>query len=335
MYFILQMALFSNLQHFLLSKDPTRHLAFPDICQLASGSLLVVFRNGQAHVDLSGQLMLIRCTTPDAALQFEPPQVICNTDWDDRDPSIAQLSDGTIVVNFFRLADKLADMRLTIIRSLDEGHTWTEPYDIPLPEFPMSLATSDAVVEVDPGEIIMPLYGRSEKGEEGSYLVRSFDYGKTWSEISRMAVYEAPIFEEPALCQLPDGRLLGMLRTDHGGVGYIYQTLSTDKGRTWSEPERLDLWGYPADLLLLSTGQVLASYGYRQFPTGVRFCLANSGLQWDIEQEGILRSDGDDGGELGYPSSVELPNGDILTVYYFTDRGGGFPYIAGSRYRFA
>ncbi len=282
----------STSQHLVLSRDPTRHLAFPDICQLASGSLLVVFRSGQAHVDLSGQLMMSRCPNPDVSLQFEPSQVICHTDWDDRDPSITQLSDGTILVNFFRLDEKVSEMRLTLIRSSDEGNTWTAPYDVPLEKFPIGLATSDGVVEVAPGEIVMPLYGKSEQGEEGSYLIRSFDYGMSWPEVTRIAVHEAPIFEEPALCQLPDGRLLGMLRTDHKGRGYIYETRSNDQGRTWSEPERLELWGYPADLLLLSTGQILATYGYRQLPAGVRYCLAGPDLQWAIDQEGIIRARG-------------------------------------------
>jgi len=326
------MALLSNAKHLILSRDPTRHLAFPDICQLASGSLLVVFRNGQAHADLSGQLMITRCMTPDVSLQFEPPQLICNTDWDDRDPSVTQLSDGTILVNFFKLDEKVTEMRLTVIRSSDEGNTWTTPFDIPLEKFPIGLATSAAVVEVAPGEIIMPLYGKSEQGEEGSYLARSYDFGVSWPEVTQLAVRDAPNFQEPALCQLSDGRLLGMFRTEHKGLGYIYQSISADKGHTWSEPERLDLWGYPVDLLSLSTGQILATYGYRQLPAGVRYCLAGPDLQWTIDQEGILRADGDDGGELGYPSSVELPDGDIFTVYYFTDREGGLPYIAGTRY---
>lgn len=318
--------------HILISQDPNRHFAFPDICQLTSGSLLVVFRDGQAHVDLSGQIVMSRCPSPNKALQFESPQVICNTDWDDRDPSIAQLSDGTLIVNFFRLDEKVSEMRLTVIRSSDEGQTWSEPYDIPLPGYPIGLATSDAVVEVAPGEIIMPLYGRSEQWEEGAFLVRSYDYGASWTEVAHIAVHDAPVFQEPAMCQLGDGRLLCMFRTEHKGHGYIYQAISCDKGHTWSDPECLDLWGYPADLLSLSTGRILATYGYRQFPTGVRYCLAGSDLRWPIEDEQILRADGHDGGELGYPSSIELSNGEIFTVYYFTDRTGGFPYIIGTRF---
>lgn len=319
--------------HNLISRESTRHQAFPDICPLASGTLLTVFRDGQAHVDLSGRLMVSRCTNSEISLEFEPPQIICDTDWDDRDPSIAQLSDGTVLVNFFRLDEKVSEMRLTVIRSSDEGHTWSDPYDIPLPGFPIGLASSDAVVEVSAGEILMPLYGISDQGEEGSYLVRSYDYGRTWPEVTQMAIHDTPNFQEPALCQLNDGRLVGLLRTDHKGLGYIYQTVSTDNGRTWSGPERLDLWGYPADLLPLSTGQILATYGYRQFPTGIRYCVAGIELQWNINDERILRADGHDGGELGYPSSIELDNGDIFTVYYFTDRGGGYPYIVGTRFR--
>ena len=53
----------------------------------------------------------------------------------DRDPSITQLSDGTILVNFFRLDEKVSEMRLTLIRSSDEGNTWTAPYDVPLEKF--------------------------------------------------------------------------------------------------------------------------------------------------------------------------------------------------------
>ena len=41
--------------------------------------------------------------------------------------------------------------------------------------------------------------------------------------------------------------------------------------------------------------------------------LSRDGVYWSDEL--ILRADGLDG-DLGYPASVELPDGEILTVYY-------------------
>lgn len=322
----------SDLTHMVIAKEPGRHLAFPDICKVDSGSLLLVFRNGVRHVDPSGHLQVCHCPDPQASLQFEGPQLICDTDLDDRDPSVTQLSDGTVFVNFFRMDCQTQDLRLTLVRSSDGGRTWEAPYDIVVPGFSKGVATSESIVEVSPGELIMPLYGSSDCEGEGSFLLRSYDNGFSWPEVTPLAVYEYPIFEESSLTRLEDNRLVALLRTDNRGLGYLYQTISTDKGRTWSSPERLNLWGYPAHVLPLSNGGVLATYGYRQLPTGVRSCLTEGNLDWSITRETPMRYDGNDGGELGYPSSVELQNGEVFTVYYFTDRQGGFPYIVGTRY---
>ena len=49
-------------------------------------------------------------------------------------------------------------------------------------------------------------------------------------------------------------------------------------------------------------------------PYGQRARISrDDGATWSDEI--ILRDDGPDG-DLGYPCSVELPGGDILTVYY-------------------
>ncbi len=320
------------LTHMVIAKESGRHLAFPDICKLDSGSLLVVFRNGARHVDRSGCLQACHCADPQTSLQFDGPQLVCDTDLDDRDPSVTQLADGAVVVNFFRLDPRTQSLQLTIVRSSDGGHAWDPPQDIDVRGFSRGLATSEAIVEIAPGELVMPLYGLSDNGEEGSFLIRSYDGGFSWLDVTPLAVSPFPIFEEPALARLEDGRLLALLRTDNRGLGYLYQTISPDNGRSWSRPERLDLWGYPAGLLPLRNGRLLATYGYRQFPTGIRYCLAQSDLSWSIESEKLLRRDGDDGGELGYPSSVELQGGEVYTVYYFTDRQNDFPYIVGTRY---
>ena len=133
-----------------------------------------------------------------------------------------------------------------------------------------------------------------------------------------------------------DGRLLAFLRADNRGEGYLYQVLSSDEGRTWTEPECLNLWGLPAHVLQLSNGQIIATYGYRRNPCGVRYCVARPGPTWSVADEYALRRDGHAYGDLGYPSSVELPDGEVFTAYYITEEFGLYPgltYIAGTKYR--
>lgn len=70
--------------------------------------------------------------------------------------------------------------------------------------------------------------------------------------------FENLSFEEPALCSLPSGTILCMLRQERISrfypQGYLYQSESLDNGKTWSQPKRTDTWGYPAHLLSLREG---------------------------------------------------------------------------------
>ena len=73
----------------------------------------------------------------------------------------------------------------------------------------------------------------------------------------------------------------------------------------------------------------MCSYGHRRAPYGVRACLSRDGCEtWDTDNEIVLRDDGftTDGtvagkgtpADLGYPRTVELADGSLFTVYYFT-----------------
>ena len=73
------------------------------------------------------------------------------------------------------------------------------------------------------------------------------------------------------------------------------------------------------------------TYGYRAQPFGIRARLSwDEGQTWD--QEVILR---DDGGshDLGYPRTIQRPDGTLVTVYYFNDRLAGEGYIAATLWR--
>jgi len=63
------------------------------------------------------------------------------------------------------------------------------------------------------------------------------------------------------------------------------------------------------------------TYGYRKGHYGQRAMICRDGGQsWEYDL--ILRDDGP-GHDLGYPSSVELADGSVFTVYYQQDRVGG------------
>jgi hypothetical protein len=78
----------------------------------------------------------------------------------------------------------------------------------------------------------------------------------------------------------------------------------------------------------LHSGDILATYGYRLPPLGQRACLSHDGGEtWDIDNEIVLRDDAPDldlsypvSWDLGYPATLELEPGELLTVYYQIDK---------------
>jgi len=72
---------------------------------------------------------------------------------------------------------------------------------------------------------------------------------------------------------------------------------------------------------LLDNGWLLVVYGVRHKPYGARACISrDGGKTWDIEHEITLSPAMN--GDLGYPASVQLDDGSILTLYYQMDKPG-------------
>jgi len=236
-----------------------------------------------------------------------------------QDPSVTQLADGTLVSNFFSWQAVKQDpfnhhfSGAFVIRSSDNGKTWEQKaHKVEVDDYSYYAATSEPVLELPDGELIMPLYDA-----RGSFVTRSKDKGKTWKNVAIIGrdPFGNVRLGEPALGLLSSGKILCMMRATE--QGYLYQSESNDGGKTWSCPFRTDIWGFPANLLVLKDGRVHCSYGYRKPPYGVRAVISeDEGRTWDIRNEIVIRNDGLHG-DLGYPSSVQLDDGSVLTVYYF------------------
>ena len=79
-------------------------------------------------------------------------------------------------------------------------------------------------------------------------------------------------------------------------------------------PHSIGVWGLPSHLLRLKDGRLLMSYGYRRRPFGNQARISKDhGKIWG---EPITISGDGANGDLGYPSSVELTDGTLLTAWY-------------------
>jgi len=356
------------MEHFVVYKEAGAYSCFPDIVRRRNGELWVSFRRAGGfslealrrgrydHVDKGARIALTRSL--DGGATWEEARVLSSFDPEcgEQDPSIAELKDGILLVNFFRWRvvpseekDRLAyparqqydgswsDVEGPwVIRSYDGGTSWErDPVRVESAPLPRA-GTSDAVLELPGGSLLMGIYG-ADYGSAvcRAYAVRSTDGGSTWGQPALIARDPAGkiSFEEPALARTAEGHLLAVLRCgEPGDYQYLYQAISCDGGRSWVDLRRTPMWGHPAHVLTLSDGRLACSYGYRRSPYGVRASVSeDGGRTWDVAHETILR---DDGGsrDVGYPSTAQLADGSLVTVYYI-HREDGIRHIAATHWQ--
>ena len=357
-----------GMEETIVYKDAGAYSCFPDICHCQNGDLLVSFRRAGGfslealrrgkydHVDKGARIAVARSRDGgqswEEAVRFAPFDPECG----EQDPSIAELADGTLLINYFhwRVVPAEEKGRLFyparqqydgswsdvegpwVLRSFDGGASWeAKPRLVDSSPLPRA-GTSDAVIEQPDGTLLMGIYGADPgSGVCRSYLVRSADGGESWGEPALIARDPAGriSFEEPAVARRPDGVLVAMLRSgEPGKYQHLWRAFSHDDGHSWVDLESTPMWGHPAHLLPLDDGRLLCSYGYRRKPFGVRASVSDDGgRSWDIEHEIILRDDGASR-DLGYPSSTQLGDGSLVTVYYIHGEDG-VRHIAATRWR--
>ena len=99
--------------------------------------------------------------------------------------------------------------------------------------------------------------------------------------------------------------------------------VSGDEGRTWNIPNsnyiRYGVTGFyehPGHLLKLNDGRILLTYGKRYQEYGIGARVSNDEGQTWGPRMAVIEYGGDSDDLGGYPSSVQLKDGTIVTAYY-------------------
>ncbi|MCL2304736.1 MAG: glycoside hydrolase [Planctomycetaceae bacterium] len=346
-----------------LNPDREAYLGWPTIGRTASGELLVVCSgNREGHVCPFGQVWLYR--SRDNGETWTWPQSIYDGPIDDRDAGILVTARGTILISSFtslaywdhglkqetearrlgngkwnderfarwnavhnRIAEPEKELGCWLFRSTDGGVNWDVRID--------SLVNSPhGPIQLKDGRLLYP--GKELwKTPARNGLSVSDDDGATWSwggEIPIRPGDGPEWYHELHGVETDSGKVIVQIRNHNpANEGETLQTESSDGGKTWSTPREIGVWGLPSHLLKLRDGRILMVYGHRRPPFGNQARISeNEGQTWSAP---ITISDDGIGGDLGYPSTAQLDDGSLATVWYEVQAGSSKAVLRIARWK--
>ena len=331
---VLETRIISHLSH--------RYHGWPTLARRSNGELLLVCSGGrESHVCPFGRVELMR--SQDGGRTWSWPQTVIDGPIDDRDAGVVETATGSILITTFtslayentlaaaekekrweaprlrrwkaahqRVDDKQRKQSLGVwmIRSTDGGLSFSQPYrcQVNSPHGPLQLGN---------GKL---LYAGKELWAETSRIgvCTSTNDGRSWGDFRAIPTRpgdDGSKYHELHAVECSDGKLVAHIRNhNQANSGETLQSESSDDGRTWSTPRAIGVWGLPSHLLRLRDGRLLMSYGHRRRPLGNQARVStNGGQTWS--QPLLISQDGASG-DLGYPSTVELDDGTLVTIWY-------------------
>ena len=293
--------------------------AFPDVCRLRDGRLMSVFYAGYGHVALPNEQLpkggrISYCTSSDEGRTWSEAKTLYDGPDDDRDPSIAQLSSGLLVCNFFSLrktegkSPPWEGLGTWIVTSGDLGETWSEPRRIYEDYY-----CSSPIRELSDGRLILGLYQETKGSAHGAVGI-SDDGGRTWKPAVDIDNGGVRLDAETDVIERKDGTLYAVQRPA------MCYAVSKDRGETWTVSQPMEFPGHSPYLLRTAGGIILLAH--RVPSTSLHYSL-DEGNSWS---ENVLV----DSVGGAYPSMVNLRDGSVLIVYYEEGTGSS---IRAKRFR--
>ncbi len=223
-------------------------------------------------------------------------------------------------------------LRAVACRSSDQSRTWERIGEFCDSPVMTELVPYGDIFAQDDGSLRAVGYGAIKTGgaamRAASHMMISHDGGVSWAVHGQITTFG----NETAILPLGDGKWLAAARTT-GSVRdnvripvdpnapidkmarMVVLHRSDDDGKTWRYAGPVTMTGQiPAHLLMMDDGRIVLSYGNRcPHNLGVDVCISHDGgNSWGIpiRLADMMPGDG------GYPSTVHLGDGRMVTAFY-------------------
>lgn len=321
------------------------YFAWPSVTRLQNGRIAAAASGYRlAHICPFGKAVM--AVSADEGETYTPLMPVIDTVLDDRDAGLCPFGESGLILTSFNNTTAFQ-------RTKGQGGAYRDAYlDRVTPEAEQAVLGSTFRVSLDCGTTWGPLRRSPITSPHGPTVLADGTIlwvGRTFSkndsfriDVDCIMAYaldpttgemtyrgriddifdgEAKLLScEPHAIAMPDGRIICLIRVQGGPperkTFTVYQSESTDGGFTWSTPVQLldREGGSPPHLLRLSNGITLSTYARRRDDFGIRVMLSRDDCRtWETEHI-LYRNDVT--ADLGYPATVELRDGSLLTVFY-------------------
>lgn len=245
-------------------RSPGRFTKNPDMVQLPSGRLMLVYSDNDQHWSQETQVLTL-LASDDLGQTWSKFREVATADLRKGDerlvtPRLSRLNDGRLVVvidhDDFGHFHEDQPPGIWAFWSKNNGETWSGPQLLEIAGF-----EPDRMMDLPDGRLaICSQVMRGESQEMAEICSCSDDGGKTWHEVATIAHDGYHRFCEGALVVLDGGAELAcVMRENHSAGIPCFVAFSRDGGRTWSPPQMLPFAIHRPYAKQLPDGRVLVT----------------------------------------------------------------------------
>lgn len=238
-------------RHTIIDRRDGEYICFPDVIRAADGRLIVAYNEADQHVAPSRRTLLVKTSDDEGRTwsditRMDVARSHC--------PRLTTLKSGEIV---------LSDSTRVFHFSRDNGTTWETK--------PANGLVHDMVDRViDLGDDVLLTTCHAHRGTHPQPAIRqapseqmvyrSEDRGENWQPLAVISRERNLVLCEASMLQLPDGRILALMRENSFVYEPMYVCFSDDDGGTWSDPVPTPLIGHRPTIGIIDGTNFLVTY---------------------------------------------------------------------------